>query len=1179
MFRAGQPHFVCPVADKRNFRAPGVVKKSGFAKNTIFDTNSRSEVVGRIPAFLLLLTSAITREGNPMQGAALKLTALAASLAVGFVVLVQTQQSLTDRQPEGTGAFEEAPEFSEDSSSLGEPQFSPVEGHAHREMASHETAPEQEQYEPGVIPMVDLNVASEMPDSSGGDPFASAGDASSAPPSQQEPVAAFRRNNGEAPAAAPSQPAEHDPFAMFAKQAADQFAGQVAEKAQPVAEAASNAFNKVDNALANAEVELDNGVNQAAATVETKTNEIQQVAHEAAGAMPRHLEAIPEGAVPALRAAMDEIEAKSGVSFPGLDGAMEQTTPGKTKEMRLELAQRFPSDDEVDPFAVTPAKQKTKPAETSKSEEKTAEQPKMPAFGGFPAAEPINESTSAKPVPAEPAKIPGGFPKAEPAPLNPADSRPVGFPQFAPQTEPEAEPAADAPEGDNAPVAETEMPADRDSAGAPPAFFGEFSGEEKTGGEDDPYRLIPEFNAKTDSAAPARQPAPFQFNAEPEAPAMTEQPAAEEAAPEQPIPEQPVVEQPAEPTEPAESPEPVAPSVPATPNPFADFPAPPQDNGPAGDSEKMPAGPAEPNGFPALGAPSVAAPESNDSAMPAAEPVPAADTPSVAPSFEAFSTNESAPLSVPMAEEPAEMPAQPRPAPGGFPSLPETEMSQELTPEAEPAPLADTETKPEPAPTDEMKPSENLDDEELLGSAYVDGQEIESVQQPKVELYKSAPENAVLGEPLIYSIEVVNTGDVAVREVRVEDKFPAGTKLTGTIPRAELADKTLLWKFEELKPEERKKILVRVVPIEPGTIGSISTVSYKSVVAAQTIVTAPRLELNLSTSQQEVAIGESVEVTFSVANTGKGAAHNVILRNLIPTGLEHPAGGDLEYEIGTLNGGERKEVTLAMLAKESGEFTNEATLKSKGGVSAAGEVSVRVIPAVMSLTQNGPTRRFVGHAADYEATVKNNSQRTLTQLTVSQIVPAGMEFRSASSGGTFDPVRRIVTWRMPALPSGETMTLQTKLVPRQIGVQELKLESRESGGSFAELALPVKVEGMASLAVRVPDERGPVSKGERVSLKFKVVNRGSAAAENMVVNCRVPAQLKYLSADGASQPQVTPNGVQFAAIPSLEANQEMVFNLVFTAESAGDARVEFEVTAGGLSTPLKHQEQVIVYGD
>ncbi|MEZ5950194.1 MAG: hypothetical protein R3C12_13485 [Planctomycetaceae bacterium] len=51
-----------------------------------------------------------------------------------------------------------------------------------------------------------------------------------------------------------------------------------------------------------------------------------------------------------------------------------------------------------------------------------------------------------------------------------------------------------------------------------------------------------------------------------------------------------------------------------------------------------------------------------------------------------------------------------------------------------------------------------------------------------------------------------------------------------------------------------------------------------------------------------------------------------------------------------------------LTAKQAGEFANQSSVRSSGGLSLETETLLKVIPAVMTLTQTGPTRRFVGHA-------------------------------------------------------------------------------------------------------------------------------------------------------------------------------------------------------------------------
>src|SRR5439155_15185335 len=100
--------------------------------------------------------------------------------------------------------------------------------------------------------------------------------------------------------------------------------------------------------------------------------------------------------------------------------------------------------------------------------------------------------------------------------------------------------------------------------------------------------------------------------------------------------------------------------------------------------------------------------------------------------------------------------------------------------------------------------------------------------------------------PLVYSIVIKNVGVSEARDIVVEDRIPKGTKLTGTVPRAELTGKKLIWKIGNLPPNDQRKISIRVVPLEAGEIGSVATVNFVAEAAAETVVTAPRLEFELS---------------------------------------------------------------------------------------------------------------------------------------------------------------------------------------------------------------------------------------------------------------------------------------------------------------------------------------------
>ncbi|HCS54578.1 MAG TPA: hypothetical protein DIW81_23845 [Planctomycetaceae bacterium] len=1073
-----------------------------------------------------------------MQGAAWKLTALAASLAVGFFGLMQVQQNLDKQSQNPT-------EFTEDNSQLENSQLG-EDAPASGMLSAEDFAESQNEPEPDNSPYFKRDERN-SPQNSSFEQYSAhpqTADAGNLPP-QQEPT---QNSDPFATAAVPGQaePNSFDPPPTNENRTPrvpvnDPFADFRAP--------ADQKFNEIKSEFANAGQKFERATQE---QVDEWQSEIVQTANE-------------------VQADLNNVTEKPAQLMAPVVHAVQEFTGNNQQVPETEVAQELiqlaantnakPTDAPPPFFAFD--NNEAKPIENAKTPQSTEtptpemEQKDAPKAAFFP--EPANESkpklesfnvpvagpksgspfdepkTTKADKPTELPKVqPGsqfpGFnpsePQDEPAPVAVPVANEEPLPAVNPQPELMAQPEA---------VPEFKPDPKPESNATPQPFFPSFEEDTKPDNlkADDPYRLVPEFNGNKPVAKPEMtesEPAPFMLtppdtNSEPKAdtaPADSSSPKPVPEAQEDPFAAQPPAErQPAE-EKPAEE---------MRPSGFPTFSAGPENAEPPVKPEPAKLEPFQPE--------------------PAEEPAPALTT-TPAPAMDPVPEKQTPP-SNPFANQ-------------GFPKAEPEESTGNVRMNAEPAPL---ELNDQPA---------TVLDDVLIGGARVDQDLSVSMLQPKIELHKNAPDNAVLGQPLIYTIEIENAGEVAVRDVIVEDKFPAGTKLTGTIPRAELIEKTLHWKFDELKPGERKKILVRVVPIESGKIGSVSTVSYKSTVSSQTMVTAPRLEIELKCTE-EVALNEPVQVQFLVTNSGEGDAQNVILRNLIPDGLEHPAGTDLEYEIGQLKGGEQKEINLTMVARKVGALENVASVKADGDVSAQGKVKVNVIESVMSVAHSGPTRRFVGHVAEYKTAVQNNSSRVLENVRLVAQVPPGFEFQSATEKGMYNDQLRSITWVIPQLEPKQELEVSSKLAPSKVGAQNLIVTAEDSSGHQAEISTMVKIEGFPSLAVRIPDALGPVSQGERVSLRFKVVNRGSADATQVAITCKIPAQLQYISANGPVTGVQNGASITFKPMAKLMPNEEATFDLVFSAAQAGDGRVEFDVLADQITTPLKHQEQVIVYGE
>ncbi|MGC1275782.1 MAG: hypothetical protein WBC44_18910 [Planctomycetaceae bacterium] len=488
----------------------------------------------------------------------------------------------------------------------------------------------------------------------------------------------------------------------------------------------------------------------------------------------------------------------------------------------------------------------------------------------------------------------------------------------------------------------------------------------------------------------------------------------------------------------------------------------------------------------------------------------------------------------------------------------------EESPTTRPAPPAES---PRLLPTDEPN--------ETPGAGTVSPSTPRGPQKAELTVEKKAPSKAILGQPLVYEIHVMNVGDSAAHEVTVSDVVPKGTELVGTIPRAVEKEQKLVWNLETLAPGESKLIKVKVTPVEPGQIGSVATVNFVSEVAAETKVVAPHLTLRI-VAPPSVTLGQPVDFRFEIANKGTAAAEKVMLRDLLPAGFEHVDGHDLEYEVGTLPPGETEAVTLRVSAVKPGSFTNKAVVTASGGLKTEAVAEVAVASSRVTVSRRGPKRRVVGRPATYHNIVRNGSDRPAGAVDVIEEVPAGMDFVSASHSGQFDPDRRTIAWRIDALAPGEEQTLQVVLTAATEGEQDSVVHVEEAGSGPIELTSSTEVTGTPQLSPSLQGLDEPIVVGERAAFRIRVSNRGNADADGVTVGLDLPSHLKLVDVRGGTvQNDRAGRSVVRLASPVSPGGEQSV-DFVIESESPGKTTFRAEVNAPYMASPLiKDQELVI----
>lgn len=117
-------------------------------------------------------------------------------------------------------------------------------------------------------------------------------------------------------------------------------------------------------------------------------------------------------------------------------------------------------------------------------------------------------------------------------------------------------------------------------------------------------------------------------------------------------------------------------------------------------------------------------------------------------------------------------------------------------------------------------------------------------------------------------------------------------------------------------------------------------------------------------------------------------------------------------------------VTLSVTATVTavgGNVTNSVTATLPGGtvdLTPTGTVSdTDTVSSItdLNVTKTGPAYAVPGEALTFTVTVTNTTAVPAAAYTVTDTLPAGLTYVSASNGGTYDSATRTVTWSLLSL--------------------------------------------------------------------------------------------------------------------------------------------------------------------
>jgi uncharacterized repeat protein (TIGR01451 family) len=469
--------------------------------------------------------------------------------------------------------------------------------------------------------------------------------------------------------------------------------------------------------------------------------------------------------------------------------------------------------------------------------------------------------------------------------------------------------------------------------------------------------------------------------------------------------------------------------------------------------------------------------------------------------------------------------------------------------------------------------------DESNGTGQPGDKQLEGPQNAQVVLQKMAPPEIQVGRPAVLRTIIRNGGTAAAAEVEIHDQVPRGTRLLGTSPQASQGrNGELVWSLGTLKPGGETTIEMQIMPTDEGEVGSVATVRFLAVATARSVVTRPKLAVE-TTGPQRVLAGDEALLTFTVSNPGSGMATGVTLVEHIPAGLKHPAGAELEYNVGDLKPGESRQLQLHLKAVQAGTINNVITAKGDANLRTEHRFSFEVASAKLDVAMNGPKRRYLEREATYQFSVANPGTAPAKQVELVAYLPPGLKFVSANNSGRYDAAARAVYWQMDELPVNQHGTVELVTMPVAAGQFNLKVRGVAQRGVINEKEQPVIVEGLASVLFQLSHTKDPLEIGGETTYEISVVNQGSKASTNLQMAVLLPPELKPLAAEGPTRYTIQDNKVLFESLPQLAPKSVAAFRVRAQGIRAGDLRVRCQLMTDEMQRPVVKEESTRVYAD
>lgn len=307
-----------------------------------------------------------------------------------------------------------------------------------------------------------------------------------------------------------------------------------------------------------------------------------------------------------------------------------------------------------------------------------------------------------------------------------------------------------------------------------------------------------------------------------------------------------------------------------------------------------------------------------------------------------------------------------------------------------------------------------------------------AVEEPQLKLAVAAPKEVMIGEIASHIVTVSNPGTGTAQSVIIEVTIPEGL--------VHEKGQRLKMDIGALAPNESRSIRLPLTAKAGGEhavqIEARAGADILESSVAKTSVIAPSIKVAVEGPSLRF-VGRDARYSVAVTNDGHAASNNVRAVYVVPKGFAFQSASNggryddasrtVSWFIGTLNAGQKADLSLKLTPNEEGDFAH--VVKAFAEHAAASEATTATkIEGTASLALevvdlDDPVE--TGRETAYEIRIRNEGTRDAQNVGLSLELPASVELIAAKGPSAHIAESGLVVFKsLPSLAPGKSVTFQ-----------------------------------------------------------------------------------------------------------------------------------------------------------